>query len=57
MNQRIIKKSVIITVVIILIYGLLWIKGIVPFYQCSSTMGPDGPVRWCGWYRGIIGIG
>ncbi len=60
MNKYILKKWwfwIIIFLVICIIYFLLWIKGLVPIYQCSSTMGPEGPVKWCGWYKGIIGIG
>lgn len=47
-------------VLLVLLLGLLvaWFVlsrlGILPTYQCGSTHGPNGPVNWCGWYRGIV---
>ena len=40
-----------------IVYIVLWSAGIVPLYQCSSTMGPEGPVQWCMWVKGYIGMG
>ena len=37
-----------------LIYLILAATGIVPTYQCGSTMGPNGPENWCGWYKGNV---
>jgi len=41
-------------VVLVLLYVVLGVLGIIPTYQCGSTMGLNGPVNWCGWYRGTV---
>jgi len=55
--KELIKKWwfwVIVILTIILLYFILGALGITPMYQCGSTMGPEGPVAWCAWHRGIL---
>lgn len=39
---------------IYLSYFILGALGIIPTYQCGSTMGIEGPVNWCKWSYGKI---
>jgi len=44
--------SIGIVVVSVIVYLELGKAGIVPTYRCGSTMGPNGPVKWCEWIKG-----
>lgn len=44
---------IILIILSIIIYFILVRLGIVPAYQCSSTLSPDGMVKWCGWFKGF----
>jgi hypothetical protein len=47
----------IILIIFLLIYYILSYKlGVLPSYQCGSTMGPEGVVNWCQWVksRGLV---
>lgn len=43
-----------VVLAIVILYFILGALGIIPTYQCGSTMGLEGPVSWCGWYRGTV---
>jgi hypothetical protein len=43
-----------VIVVLVILYFILGALGIIPTYQCGSTMGPNGPVNWCQWRYGTI---
>jgi uncharacterized membrane protein len=45
---------ILIIIIIILYFVLAYIFNILPRYQCGSTMGPNGSVNWCGWYKGTV---
>ena len=42
----------IVVIMLIFLYLVLSKLGIIPHYCCGSTMGENGPVNWCGWYKG-----
>ncbi len=43
-----------VLLLIVLIYLALVSLGVLPTYQCGTTLGPNGPIEWCGWYRGTV---
>jgi hypothetical protein len=45
---------VVIAVIVIFLYYILGSLGVIPTYQCGTTMGPNGPVDWCDWHYGTV---
>jgi len=44
----------VLVVTLVSLYFILGKLGIIPTYQCGSTMGINGPVNWCQWSYGAI---
>lgn len=40
--------------ILVMLYFILGALGVIPTYQCGSTMGTDGPIDWCTWSKGKI---